>query len=260
MAQRVKDIESNEEIIDEKKILKEAEEREKEIKKEIKEAKEEEKKQTKELKSKGTEEQKRKKPRHGKKYRNILKAIEKGRDYELSEALALVKKTSITKFDSSIEMHIKIDKKMENIRGVVALPGGLAKERKVLEITNTNVDDVLKEIKDGKADFDIIIAHPEIMPKLASLAKILGPKGLMPNPKSGTVTENTKEVAEEFKKKKIEFKADKGNVVHALIGRVSFDDMKLKENFEAILSALPKGKIQSIYLSSSMGPSVKVQI
>jgi large subunit ribosomal protein L1 len=155
---------------------------------------------------------------------------------------------------------LKIDKKIENLRGVVNLPAGSAKEKKVLEVTEKNVEEIVEKVKAGKAEFDIILATPAVMPKLAVLAKILGPKGLMPNPKSGTVTENITEVAEEFHGGKIEFKADKGNNIHISIGKVSRDHDKIKENLDAVLAAVPIGKVLSAHLTTSMGPSIKIKV
>ncbi|MFA7244405.1 MAG: 50S ribosomal protein L1 [Patescibacteria group bacterium] len=248
---------TEEEIIDEKKILKAAEEREREIKKEIEEAKAEAKA---EKKAEAVIKNIRKAPRHGKKYREVETKIEKSETYEEIDAIKLVKETSTTKFDSSIELHVRIDKKTENIRGTVNLPGGAAKQKNVAEVTEKNIDEFVEKVKSGKIDFDLVVTSPAMMPKLAQLAKILGPKGMMPNPKTGTVTDDVTKVAAEFKGGKLEFKADKTNIVHVLVGRVSFKDEDIQANIDAILSALPKGKIVSAYLASTMGPSVRFAV
>lgn len=254
-------------IIEEKELLKKAEEKEKE-RKETEKKSRRAKLSGSRSKASGKEkivvEQKaevvRAKNKHGKKYRSVKEKIEIDKIYEPDEAIDLVKETSITKFDATIDLHLKIDKKIENLRGVVNLPAGSAKEKKVLEVTEKNVEEIIEKVKAGKAEFDIMLATPSVMPKLASLAKILGPKGLMPNPKNGTVTENISEAAKEFRGGKIEFKADKGNNIHISLGRVSFDHDKLKENLDAVLAAVPIGKVLSAHLTTSMGPSIRIKI
>lgn len=250
------------EVEDEKELLKKAEEKEK-VKKETEEKEKKIKKVEKKVENvelKEKIEEVRAKNKHGKKYQLVKEKIEIDKIYELDEAIDLAKETSITKFDATIDLHLKIDKKIENLRGVVNLPAGSAKEKKVLEVSDKNVDEIVEKVKANKIEFDIILATPSVMPKLASLAKILGPKGLMPNPKSGTVTENISETAEEFRGGKIEFKADKGNNIHLSIGRVSFEHDKLKENLDAALAAVPIGKVLSAHLTTSMGPSVKIKV
>jgi len=261
MGQKVQDI-SSDEIIDEKSILKEAEEREKEAKAEAKAEKEEAKKKAKKVKKTKVEIKKqiRKKPRHGKKYREASKDLDKTNKYEIAEAIALIKSQKIESFDATIQLTISLDRKAENIRGSVNLPGGAVKEKKIEIVDEKNIEDVVKKIKDGKDDFDILIASVKVMPKLGAIAKILGPKGLMPNPKSGTVAEDPLRAAEDFKGGKIEFKADKGNNVHVAIAKVSYDDKKIAENIQAVISAIPVTKVRNIFLSRSMGPSVKIQI
>lgn len=254
MAQRVQEV-AGDVIIDEKKILKEAKEREKEIKKEIAEAKKEDRAHKEQAVAKVTKVRVKK---HGKKYRDSLSKIEKNKEYDIEEAIKIAKEGSNTTFDATLELHIKIDKKMENIRGTVNLSGGVAKKKKVLVVDEKNADQVVENVQKGKADFDIMITSPTVMPKLRQLAKILGPKGLMPNPKTGTIVEDTAKAKEEFEGGKAEYKADKGNVVHMSIGKVSFEDQKIKENYDIILSALPKGKILSIHLATTMGPSIRV--
>ncbi|MFA4996218.1 MAG: 50S ribosomal protein L1 [Patescibacteria group bacterium] len=251
---------ANEEVIDEKKILKEAEEREKERKAEEEVAKEEEKKAEKEEKKeeKKKVEQKKRKPLHGKKYRELAKQIEKDTEYPIAEAIELALKTSPVKFDATIEAHFKINPKEKNIRGMITLAGGLVKEKKVKEVTEGNVDEVIAEVKAGKVDFDVMIAELKAMPKLAQLAKVLGPKGLMPSPKAGTAVEDVAKAVEELKSGKVEYRADKFNIVHLALGKISFGSERVKQNYDAILNALPFKKIETIFLTSTMGPSVKV--
>lgn len=261
MGQRVQNV-SSDEIIDEKKILKEAEDREKEAKAEAKKVKEESKEAEKKEKKTKVEVKKqiRKKPKHGKKYREASKNIEKNKKYVISEAIELIKSQKIEKFDATVLLTVSLNKKAENVRGSVNLPGGAVKEKKIEIVDEKNVEDMVKKIKEGKSDFDILIAKASVMPKLGQVAKILGPKGLMPNPKSGTVTEDPQKAAEDFKGGKVEFKADKGNNVHVAVAKVSLDAKKIEENVTAVLSALPAGNICDIYLSRSMGPSIKVQL
>ncbi len=252
--------------VDEKELLHKAEEREKERKEKEEKEKEEAKLAAKEAKSKEITEKKavkvavRVKPRHGKKHRAASDKIEKGKEYSIADGVKLAKETTIAKFDATIELHVKISKKQENVRGTYTLPGGAVKEKKVLEVTEKNLDDVLAKVKAGKADFDIMIAHPSVMPKLATVAKILGPKGLMPNPKSGTVSEDVSAAAAEFKGGRIEYKADKSNIVHAAIAKVSFDDEKIIANINATISQFPANRIESVYLTTSMGPSIKLSL
>jgi len=254
-------------VIDEKKILKEAEEREKERKAEEEAAKEEEKKADAASRKAGAgapaSEGMRgklqiKKPQHGKKYRELAKQIEKDKEYPIAEAIDLALKTSPVKFDATIEAHFKINTKEKNIRGMITLAGGLVKEKKVKEVTEGNVDEVIADVKAGKVDFDVMIAELKAMPKLAQLAKVLGPKGLMPSPKAGTAVEDVAKAIEELKSGKVEYRADKFNIVHLALGKISFGSERVKQNYDAILNALPFKKIETIFLTSTMGPSVKV--
>jgi len=215
-----------------------------------------------------------------------LKAkIDKTKVHSIDEAIKLVKETSNVKFDASVEVHLKlgIDPKKgeQQIRSTVVLPHGTGKTKKVAAFVGSNDEkkareagadlvcgeSEIKKIKDtGKIEFDIAVATPEMMPKLAAAAKILGPKGLMPNPKSGTVDADIAKILKEMKAGKIAFKNDDTCNIHQIIGKVSFDDSKLKENFEVFIGAVKKVKpvsakgiyIKSVYLTSSMGPSVRV--
>ena len=248
---------------DEKKLLKEAEKREEERKEKEKVEKAEEKKEVKKEKKENEGkkvEQKRKKARYSKKYREMAKKIEKDKEYPVAEAIELALKTSPVKFDATVEMHVRINQKEKNIRGMVNLPGGTVKEKKILEVTEKNIDDVVTKVRGGKTDFDIMIADIKIMPRLAPLAKILGPKGLMPSPKAGTAVADVKKAAEELKGGKTEYRADKDNIVHMAIGKISFGFEKNHQNYGAVLGALPIKKVESIYLTTAMGPSVKASI
>lgn len=211
--------------------------------------------------------------------------IDKTKTYSIDEALQLVKDTSTVKFDASVELHVKlgIDPKKgdQQIRATVVLPHGTGKTKTVAAFVGSNDEkkakeagadfvygeEEIKKIKDsGKIEFDIAVATPEMMPKLAVAAKVLGPKGLMPNPKSGTVDANVAKMIQDMKAGKVAFKNDDGAIVHQIIGKVSFDSAKLKENFKVFLDTIKKAKpakskgiyIKSLYLSSSMGPSVKI--
>lgn len=258
-----KELEIPNEEISEKELLKQAELREKEKKAHEESVKAAEKEASKEEKAKELAEKKarkdskRVKPRHGKKHQEMSKMIEKGKDYSVDEAISLVLQTSTAKFDATVEAHVKIHAKEQNIRGMVVLPGGVVKEKKILEVDESNVDNVIEQIKSGKIDFDTMVTTAKTMPKLAQLAKILGPKGLMPSPKAGTVVEDLRSAVAELKGGKVEYRADKQNIVHLAIGKVSFGQEKIKQNYDALIAKLPK-RVESIYLATTMGPSVKV--
>lgn len=252
------------ETVEERDLLKEAEEREKARKVEERVAKAEAKKEEREKhageikEKKAAKVQVRVKPRHGKKYRELAKLIEKDKEYPIHDSIDLALKTSPAKFDATVELHVAINKKEKNIRGMVMLPGGLVKEKKIKEVTEKNADEVVADIKAGKIDFDILLADLKVMPRLAPLAKILGPKGLMPSPKAGTAVENVEKAAEELKSGKVEYRVDKNNVVHMAIGKISFGEERIKQNYDALIGVLPFKRIDSIYLTTTMGPSVKV--
>jgi len=213
----------------------------------------------------GKESKKKKKnsgPRaHGKKYQEAAKLVDKNKSYPLAEALKLIKLTSITKFDGTVELHVNMnplslgDKK--DIRGSVTLPHGTGKQIRVVVAD----DKILEEITAGKINFDILVAHPSMMPKLAKVARVLGPKGLMPNPKTGTVTPDVEKRVKELSNGQVNFKSEPENpIIHLAVGKVSFEEQKLKENIEAALLAMGKSKILKATIATTMGPGVKLAI
>lgn len=206
--------------------------------------------------------------------------------HSITEAIAEVKKNAKAKFDESVEAHFRLDidpkKSDQQVRGVAALPHGTGKLVKIVVFTTTSKKDaedagadtvggeeLIDKIKSsGKVDANVAIATPEMMPKLATIAKILGPKGLMPNPKNQTVTPKVKEVIESLKKGRADFKNDNSGNIHQTIGKVSFDEAKLEENFKTLLDAIRKAKpetvkgkfIQNVAVCSTMGKSVRVAV
>lgn len=214
--------------------------------------------------------------------------VNKTKTYSVDEAIALVKQTSNVKFDASVEVHARLgidpSKSDQQIRSTVALPHGTGKSKKIAAFVGANNEKAaqeggadfvygeedIKKIKDGtlKIEFDIAVATPDMMPKMAMAAKVMGPKGLMPNPKTDTVGTDVKKMVSELKKGKAAFKNDEGANVHQVIGKVSFTEAQLKENLMALLDALKRVKpssakgtyLKSVYLTSAMGPSVKVEV
>ena len=210
--------------------------------------------------------------------------IEAGKAYTLSEASKLLKEITTTKFDASVDVDIRlgVDPRKSNqmVRGVVSLPHGTGKQIRVLCLCTPDkeaeakeagadyvgLDEYLDKIKNGWTDVDVIVTMPAVMGKLGPLGRVLGPRGLMPNPKSGTVTMEVGKAVSEVKSGKIDFKVDKYGIVHAAIGKVSFDAQKLKENATELLQTLQKLKptaakgtyVKSIYLSSTMSPGVAI--
>ncbi|KKP90593.1 MAG: 50S ribosomal protein L1 [Candidatus Moranbacteria bacterium GW2011_GWC2_37_73] len=227
-----------------------------------------------------------KKMKRGKKYKAVAEKVEKNKLYTAEEALALVRETKTAKFDEAVEVHIRlaVDPKKgdQQVRGAVVLPHGIGKAARIAVITSTKAteakeagadfvgaEDLIEKIKLGKMEeVDVIVASPEMMPKLASVAKILGPRGLMPSPKTETVTDKIKEAVEMLKKGKLSFKNDNTGNVHQVIGKVSFDAKKLEENYamfvDAIQKARPsgiKGKyVMTISICSTMGPGIKIAL
>jgi len=219
-----------------------------------------------------------------KRRKEILKKIDKAKDYTIAEAIVKIKETSKAKFDESIDiaMRLGVDPRQADqlIRGTVALPHGTGKKVRVLVIAkperqedakNAGADfvgyeDYLKKIQEGWADCDVIIATPDVMSDLGKLGKILGPKGLMPNPKSGTVTNDIAKAVNEVKAGRIEFRVDKAGIVHAALGKASFDPKKLEENILTFINQIIKMKpttakgtyVKSITLNSTMGPGIAI--
>ncbi|KAF2960039.1 50S ribosomal protein L1 [Thermotoga sp. 38H-to] len=226
-------------------------------------------------------------PKHSKRYLEAKKLVDRTKYYDLDEAIELVKKTATAKFDETIELHIQtgIDyrKPEQHIRGTVVLPHGTGKEVRVLVFAKgekakealeagadyVGAEDLVEKIeKEGFLDFDVAIATPDMMRVIGRLGKILGPRGLMPSPKSGTVTQEVAEAVKEFKKGRIEVRTDKTGNIHIPVGKRSFDNEKLKENIisavRQIMQMKPAGVkgqfIKKAVLSSTMGPGIKLNL
>ena len=224
--------------------------------------------------------------KHGKKYLEAAKLVDSKKTYAIEEAVALAKQTNYAKFDASVEVsfNLNVDPRHadQQIRGAMVLPNGTGRTQKVLVITqgakeqeakDAGADfvggkEILEEIKKGWFEFDVIVATPDMMGELGKLGKILGPKGLMPNPKTGTVTTNITNAVEEIKKGKIEYRVDKEGNINVLIGKCSFTEEALAENFKALYSAISKARpaavkgnyITTLVLSTTMGPAIKLTI
>ncbi|MBS5778883.1 MAG: 50S ribosomal protein L1 [Acholeplasma sp.] len=223
----------------------------------------------------------------GKKYAEVAKLVEKNKLYTLEEAVSLVKKTSYAKFDSSVElaMNLNLDTKKadQQLRGTICLPHGTGKTKRILVIAK---GDKAKEAKEAGADyvgdvdllekiekenwfeFDVLIATPDMMPQLGKLGKVLGPKGLMPNPKTGTVTLDVAKAVNEVKQGRIEYRTDSYGNVHVIVGKVSFDNHKLVENIKEFVKLIQKTKpsvvkgtyVKNVSISATMGPGIKIDI
>ena len=222
--------------------------------------------------------------KRGKRYVEARKLIEKGKAYPIEEAIELVKKTSTVKFDASIDVAFKlgVDPKHadQQLRGAMVLPNGTGKTKKVLVVAQgakaeeakaagadyVGDKEILEEIKKGWLDFEVVIATPDMMGELGKLGRILGPKGLMPNPKTGTVTMDVTKAVNDVKAGRVTYRTDKVGNVHVMFGKCSFETEKLVENFQPIYDTLLKAKpaaskgvyMKNITVSSSMGPGVKV--
>jgi large subunit ribosomal protein L1 len=195
-----------------------------------------------------------------KRYQEVMGMVDKTKLYPLADAIGLVKKTSLTKFDGTVELHINLnplslgDKK--DYRTSVSLPHGTGKEVRVAIADDT----ILAEIEAGKINFDVLVAHPQMMAKLAKVARVLGPRGLMPNPKTGTVSPDPEKRANELRSGQVNIKTEPGNpIIHMGIAKVSFSDKDIADNVKAVLAAIGS-KVAKVSLSSTMGPGVKVQI
>ncbi len=224
--------------------------------------------------------------KRSKKYQEAAALVEKGKAYPVDEAVALVKKTNVAKFDASVDVvfRLGLDTRHadQQLRGAVVLPYGTGKSKKVLVVTQgakleeakaagadiVGGDEILEEIQKGWLDFEVMIATPDMMPKLGKLGRILGPKGLMPNPKTGTVTQDIAKTVQETKAGKVTYRTDKAGNVHVPIGRVSFEDEKLIENFKTVYNLMVRLKpssakgtyMKNVVISSTMGPGVKVSL
>jgi len=226
--------------------------------------------------------------KQGKKYTDATKLIDKEKLYTPEEAIDLAKKAAYTKFDETVELHLRMNLDPrhadQQLRGVALLPNGLGKQVRILVFTQgeavklaedegadyVGADDLIKKIEDGWLDFDVAIATPDMMSKVSKLGRILGRRGLMPNPKAGTVSspQNLPRVIGDARKGRVEFKLDKTAIVHVPIGKASFDGVKLIENLTALMEAVIKGKpsgskgqyIKSVYVTTTMGPGIKIDV
>ncbi len=223
--------------------------------------------------------------KHGKKYVEAAKAVDRSKLYEAEEAVAVVKKAAVAKFDETIEVHIRTGcdgrHAEQQIRGAVVLPHGTGRTVRVLVFAkgakldeaqaagadHVGGEELIPKIQnDGWLDFDVVVATPDMMGVVGRLGKVLGPKGLMPNPKAGTVTMDVTKAIQDIKAGKVEYRLDKANIIHVPIGKASFSEEQLLDNYNALLSAIQKAKpaalkgqyLKSISLAPTMGPGVKV--
>ena len=222
--------------------------------------------------------------KHGKKYNELRNKVDREREYEPREALALVKECATAKFDESVELHVRTGLNVrhadEQLRGTIALPHGLGKDVKVAVFAKgpkaaeaeaagadiVGADDLAEKIEGGFSDFDVAIATPDMMPVVGRLGKILGPSGKMPNPKVGTVTMDVAKAVEESKSGKVEYRTDRSAIVHMTIGKASFDEQALLDNYAAVIEELVRAKpsaakgryLRTVTVTSTMGPGVKV--
>ncbi len=220
--------------------------------------------------------------KNGKRYNNAAALIDAGKDYSLDEAVQLLKKTANAKFDESIEVSVNlgVDPRHADqvVRGTVSLPNGIGKEVRVLVLTKgdkeaeakekgadyVGFDEFIKKIQDGWFEFDVLVATPDVMGEVGKLGRILGPRGLMPNPKSGTVTMDVGKAVEELKAGKIEFRVDKYGILHVAVGKASFEEKAIRENVIAFMETVfrlkpsaAKGQyLKGVTLSSTMGPGI----
>lgn len=221
-----------------------------------------------------------------KKRKAVEALVDKDKRYSIGEAVSLVKKTSYTKFDASVDVDMRLGvdprKSTEMVRGVVTLPNGTGRALRTLVLCTpekeaeakeagadmVGLDEYIEKIKGGWLEFDVVVTMPQVMGKIGQLGRVLGPRGLMPNPKSGTVTMEIGKAVKEVKMGKIDFRVDKFGIVHASVGRVSFNEKQLEENVREFLQAVVRLKpaslkgtyIRSVYLSSTMGPGVSIDL
>jgi large subunit ribosomal protein L1 len=224
--------------------------------------------------------------RHGKRFSEALGKVEREREYEPAEAVALVKSLAGAKFDESVELHVRTGLNVrhadEQLRGTIALPNGLGKDVKIIVFAQgpkvaeaeaagadeVGGEDLAKKIEEGFDDFDVAIATPDLMSVVGRLGRVLGPSGKMPNPKVGTVTMDVAKAVEESRSGKVEYRTDRNAIVHLVIGKASFEERPLLENYAAVIEELIRAKpasakgryLQSITITSTMGPGVKVDV
>ena len=223
--------------------------------------------------------------KHGKRYVEAAKLVDRANLYEAPEAIALIKKVACAKFDETVELHIRTGcdgrHAEQQIRGAVVLPAGTGKKVKILVFAKgakvdeaqaagadyVGGDELIPKIQnEGWLDFDVVVATPDMMGVVGRLGKVLGPKGLMPNPKAGTVTMDITKAIADIKAGKVEYRLDKSNIIHVPLGKASFDETKLAENFQTIIDALNKAKpaslkgtyMKSAIISSTMGPGIRL--
>lgn len=193
--------------------------------------------------------------RHSKSYKTVASLVDKTKTYPLNEALELLEKLKRAKFDETVELHINTIE--AGVSGNATLPHGTGKKTRVVLAD----EEIIKQVESGKIDFDVLIATPDMMPKLAKVAKVLGPKGLMPNPKNGTITGNPEEVIKKYDGGQIRFKTEsKIPVIHLSVGKMSFGGKKLEENIRTILQAIQQKNIRNITLKSTMSPGIKITL
>src|SRR5271154_1037935 len=219
-----------------------------------------------------------------KKRKSVAAKVDKNKTYTLKDASSLVKEVNLTKFDSSVDLHVRLGvdpkKADQSIRGTVSLPHGTGKTKKVLVLCTPDkeaeaknagadyvgLDEFIQKIEGGWVDVDVIVATPSVMPKIGKLGNILGPRNLMPNPKTGTVTNDVAAAVNEVKGGKIAFKVDKAGIIHASIGRVSFTPEKITENSQELINAIIRAKpatskgtyVKSVFMASSMSPGISI--
>jgi large subunit ribosomal protein L1 len=223
-------------------------------------------------------------PQHGKRFSEALTKVDREREYEPAEAVALVKSLAGAKFDESVELHVRTGLNVrhadEQLRGTIALPNGLGKDVKIIVFAQgpkvaeaeaagadaVGGEDLAKRVEEGFDDFDVAIATPDLMSVVGRLGRVLGPSGKMPNPKVGTVTMDVAKAVEESKSGKVEYRTDRNAIVHLVLGKASFEERPLLENYAAVIEELIRAKpasakgryLHSITLTSTMGPGVKV--
>ncbi len=225
--------------------------------------------------------------KHGKRYTAAAAAVERGKVYDVAEAFAKIEEIATAKFDETIEAHVKlgVDPRQadQQVRGTVVLPNGTGKKVRVLVIAKgekadiaekagadiVGAEEIIAKIQnENYLDFDVVITSPDMMGQLGRVARILGPRGLMPNPKSGTITQDIAKAIADTKAGKVEYRVDKTSIVHCVVGKKSFGAQKLQENFETLMDAIVKAKpaaakgtyLKSVYVTPAMGPGVKVNV